>query len=334
MRTSRFAQLGWVILPLRGFLSVVFLYAGISKIADRRFLDGSSPISIHATVVAVRHGSPIGWLLGPAANHSYAFGLAMLFAEIAVGLGLVLGLFTRIAAAGGMLITLSLWLSVSWQSEPWFTGADVVYFFALTPLLIGGSAGVLSLDAWLDEARERRPGVADDRTRRAVLAGGAALLGAVIAGGSALFRRSPASASAAPPAPSPGAGDGVRGSGRHGQAGSRSGHRPRRLGAAVAGRTVHGLRLDLSASGLFGGLRLAGRRIRLPLPRLAVRRHRAPYGRSGAERAQSDPGVGRGRRSPIYVTVAGTVGIASWRGRVATLNCPATVRPLHHLGVT
>lgn len=208
MRTSRFAQLGWVILPLRGFLSVVFLYAGISKIADRRFLDGSSPISIHATVVAVRHGSPIGWLLGPAANHSYAFGLAMLFAEIAVGLGLVLGLFTRIAAAGGMLITLSLWLSVSWQSEPWFTGADVVYFFALTPLLIGGSAGVLSLDAWLDEARERRPGVADDRTRRAVLAGGAALLGAVIAGGSALFRRSPASASAAPPAPSQGAGSG------------------------------------------------------------------------------------------------------------------------------
>jgi len=191
MRTSRFAQPGWVVLPLRGFLSVVFLYAGISKIADRRFLDGSSPVSIHATVVSVRHGSPIGWLLGPAADHSYAFGLAMSLAEIAVGLGVVLGLFTRIAAAGGMLITLSLWLSVSWQSEPWFTGADVVYFFALTPLLIGGSAGVLSLDAWLEQTRERHPGTREDRTRRAVLAGGAALLGGVLAGGSALFRRSP-----------------------------------------------------------------------------------------------------------------------------------------------
>jgi len=198
MRTTRFAQPGWVILPLRGFLSVVFLYAGISKIADRRFLDGSSPLSIHATVVAVRHGSPIGWLLGPAADHSYAFGLAMSLAEIAVGLGVVLGLFTRIAAAGGMLITLSLWLSVSWQSEPWFTGADVVYFFALTPLVIGGSAGVLSLDAWLEQAREGDPGTREDRTRRAVLAGGAALLGGVLAGGSALFPRS--SSPAAPQA--------------------------------------------------------------------------------------------------------------------------------------
>jgi thiosulfate dehydrogenase [quinone] large subunit len=195
MRTSRFVQPGWVILPLRAFLAVVFLYAGISKIADRRFLDGSSPVSIHATIAAVRHGSPIGWLLGPAADHSFAFGLAMSVAEIAVGLGVVLGLFTRVAAAGGMLITLSLWLTVSWQSEPWFTGADVVYFFALTPLLIGGSAGVLSLDAWLDQARDRHPGAREDRTRRAMLAGGAALLGGVLAGGSSLFRRSSSSAS-------------------------------------------------------------------------------------------------------------------------------------------
>ena len=183
-----------MILPLRGFLSVVFLYAGISKIADRRFLDSSSPLSIHATVVAVRHGSPIGWLLGPAVHHSHAVGLLMAFAEIAVGLGILFGLFTRIAALGGMLIALSLWLTVSWKSEPWFTGADVVYFFALTPLLFAGSAGVLSADAWLDAARERHPGVVDDRTRRALLVGGGALLTAVLAGGSALFRRSAADA--------------------------------------------------------------------------------------------------------------------------------------------
>ena len=200
MPPTRFSGPGWVLLPLRVFLGIVFLYAGISKIADRHFLDATSPMSIRATAAAVRHGSPIGSLLGPVVDHSFAFGLLMAFAEIAVGLGVLLGLFTRIAAAGGMALSLSLWLTVSWNAEPWFTSADVVYLFALTPLLLGGTAGVLSLDAWLDQVRERHPGRGEDRTRRALLGGAVALLGAALAGGSALFRRSPSSTPAPVPA--------------------------------------------------------------------------------------------------------------------------------------
>lgn len=195
------SQPGWASLPLRGFLAVVFLYAGISKIADRHFLDGTSPMSIHAQVVAVKGNSPIGGLLGPVVDHSFAFGLFMALAEIAVGLGVLLGLLTRIAAGGGMVLSLSLWLTVSWGAEPWFTSADVVYLFALTPLLIGG-APVLSLDAWLDQAREQHPGRSEDRTRRAMLATGVAVIGGLLAGGAALFRRS------ATPAQRPRASDG------------------------------------------------------------------------------------------------------------------------------
>src|SRR5882757_715263 len=198
---SRYLQGGWVLLPLRGFLSVVFLYAGISKIADRHFLDASSPISIHSQIVAVRDISPVSGLLGPVVDHSFAFGVFTSLAEIAIGLGVLLGLFTRIAALGGMVLSLSLWLTISWGAEPWFTSADVVYLFAWTPLLIAG-AEVLSLDGWLGQARERRPGVSEDRTRRLVLAGGAALLGGVLAGGSALFRSSGKPARSADPPPS------------------------------------------------------------------------------------------------------------------------------------
>jgi len=122
-----------VLLPLRGFLSVVFLYAGISKIADRHFLDASSPISIHSQIVAVRDISPVSGLLGPVVDHSFAFGVFTSLAEIAIGLGVLLGLFTRIAALGGMILSLSLWLTISWGAEPWFTSADVVYLFAWTP---------------------------------------------------------------------------------------------------------------------------------------------------------------------------------------------------------
>ena len=193
---------GRPLLPLRAFLGIVFLYAGISKIADRHFLDGTSPTSIHAQVVAVKAASPIGGLLGPVVDHSFAFGLFMALAEIAVGLGVLLGLLARVAAAGGMLIALSLWLTVSWQAEPWFTSADVVYLFALSPLLLGG-AGDFSVDDWLARARQQHPGAAEDQTRRALVIGGAALIGVLLAGVAAAFRRSPSPKPSAAPSSVP-----------------------------------------------------------------------------------------------------------------------------------
>jgi thiosulfate dehydrogenase (quinone) large subunit len=181
--------IGWALLPLRGFLAVVYLYAGISKIADSRFLDPSSPASLHATLAAVRNASPIRSLLGPIADHIFTFGLLIAFAEIAVGIGIALGLLTRVAALGGMVLALSLWLTVSWGAEPWYTSADLVYLFVFTPLLLAG-AGVWSLDAWLDAVKARRPDTGEDRFRRAVLIAGAAVLGGVLAAGATLFRRS------------------------------------------------------------------------------------------------------------------------------------------------
>ncbi len=198
---ARSQQIGWVLLPLRAFLAFVYIYGGLSKIADRRFLDASSPLSMHSSVAAVRSSSPIGGLLGPVEAHSFAFGLLMAVAELAVGLGVLLGLLTRVAAAGGMLLGLSLWLTVSWNAEPWFTSADLVYLFAFTPMVIAGAGGVLALDAWLDHARATHPGTGEDRTRRSLLVGATAVLGAVLLGGSAMFRRpahSPAAGSARP----------------------------------------------------------------------------------------------------------------------------------------
>jgi thiosulfate dehydrogenase [quinone] large subunit len=189
---------GWALLALRGYLAVVFVDGGLSKIADRRFLDGASPLSMHASVQAVRSSSPIGGLLGPVAAHSFAFGVMMAVAELAVGLGIAFGLFTRGAAAGGMLLALSLWLTVSWGATPWFTSADLVYLFAFTPLLIAGAGGVLSADAWLAGVRVVHPGAAEDRLRRSMLAGALAVAGAAMLGAAAAFRRSGAS-----PAPQP-----------------------------------------------------------------------------------------------------------------------------------
>ncbi len=181
----------WILLPLRAYLGFTFLYAGLSKVGGHSFLDASSPTSMHATLVAVRGQSPIGGLLGPVEQHSYAFGLLMALGELAVGIGTALGLFARVAATGGALISLSLFLTVSWNATPWYTGADIVYLFAFTPILLGG-AGPVSADGWLAQQRARSTGrdaVAEDRTRRAVLGGIAGIAGLLAFAVASLVRK-------------------------------------------------------------------------------------------------------------------------------------------------
>lgn len=199
--TDRSAASRWqddplsALLPLRVFLGVVFLYAGLSKIADTTFLDDSSPLSMHASVVAVKAQSPIGALLGPVVDHSAVFGLLMAVGEIAVGIGTLAGLLHRIAAAGGVVLALSLFLTVSWGADPWYTGADLGYAVAFVPLLLS-RATPWSADAWLAEATRRRLAddtdtrlvTSEDRTRRGILTGIAALTGLVVAAGAALAR--------------------------------------------------------------------------------------------------------------------------------------------------
>jgi thiosulfate dehydrogenase [quinone] large subunit len=195
---ERAGHAGWILLPLRAFLAIVYLYGGISKVADNRFLDASSPRSMHSSVLAIKSTSPIGGLLGPVLDHSFAFGLLMALAEFAVGLGVLLGLWTRVAAAGGMVLALSLWLTVSWGAVPWFTSADLVFLFAFTPLLIAGSAGVLSMDGWLASAALAHPGRSEDHTRRTLVTGAAGVGALVVLGAASLGRKSTAAKQAAP----------------------------------------------------------------------------------------------------------------------------------------
>ncbi|MDR1999843.1 MAG: DoxX family membrane protein [Frankiaceae bacterium] len=203
------SQLGWVLLPLRAFLGFVFVYAGLSKVADRRFLDDADPASLHATLVSVRPSSPIGFMLGPIESHSALFGVLIAIGETAIGLGLLSGLLTRIAAAGGVALSLGLFLTVSWNADPWFTGADLPFAFALTPLMLGGAGGVLSLDGWLvawaaGQGGGARPPAGADRTRRGLLAAGLGAAGLLALGAASLARGSGGSPGASPGAPSDG----------------------------------------------------------------------------------------------------------------------------------
>jgi thiosulfate dehydrogenase (quinone) large subunit len=142
-------RVGWVLLPLRGFLGVTFTFAGAQKLANPGFFDASKPGSIQQQLAAAARLSPIHALVSHLQHAPVTVGVVIALAELAVGIGTLLGIFARIAAIGGVIISLCLFLTVSFHSHPYYTGSDIVFAFAWLPFVIAGSGGALSLDAWV-----------------------------------------------------------------------------------------------------------------------------------------------------------------------------------------
>ncbi|MGW0910690.1 DoxX family protein [Streptomyces sp. NPDC002784] len=145
----------YALLPLRIFLGVTFIYASLDKLTDSAFLQDSGSGSIGDMMRAVRDSSAVPSLVDTALDNPVAFGYAIAFGELAVGIGTLLGLFARLAALGGALISLSLWLTVSWAAEPYYYGNDLPYMFCWVPLVLAG-APYWSLDAVIRGRRRGR----------------------------------------------------------------------------------------------------------------------------------------------------------------------------------
>ncbi len=139
----------WTLLPLRLFLGITFVYAGIQKIMDPQFFQTSAPGYIGRQITRFAIGSPIHGLLASLAEpHAKFFGLLIIFGEIAIGLGTVLGFLFRPAAFFGALLSILFFLSASWHVYPYFYGADIVFTFAWLTLMLNGpiATGLPSLD--------------------------------------------------------------------------------------------------------------------------------------------------------------------------------------------
>lgn len=147
----------YALVPLRIFLGITFVYAGLDKLTDSAFMKDSGAGSIGDMMRGVRDSSAIPALVDMALESPVAFGYAIAVGELAVGIGVLLGLLTRLAALGGALISLSLWLTVSWAADPYYYGNDLPYLMGWIPLVLAG-APLLSVDAALRARRRRRTG--------------------------------------------------------------------------------------------------------------------------------------------------------------------------------
>ncbi|GAA1500100.1 DoxX family membrane protein [Streptomyces synnematoformans] len=144
----------FALLPLRIFLGITFVYAGFDKLTDDAFLDASGPGSLHDTLDALPDVA-IPALVDLAQKAPTEFGIAISLGEIAVGLGTLAGLWARLAATGGALISMTLWFTMSWSADPYYYGQDLPYMMAWTALILAG-APYWSLDSVLAVRRRRK----------------------------------------------------------------------------------------------------------------------------------------------------------------------------------
>ncbi|MGZ9063682.1 MAG: TQO small subunit DoxD [Allosphingosinicella sp.] len=146
--------------PLRLFLGLTFVYAGIQKLSDPGFLHAGAPTYIGTQLHGFASGTPGGFILETFASPiPIVAGVGVAITEILIGLLVTAGLFTRIAAACGLGLNLLLFLTASWHTTPYFLGPDLVFTFAWLPFVLAGSAGQPALDtAVIRMPRERERG--------------------------------------------------------------------------------------------------------------------------------------------------------------------------------
>ncbi|MGE5283096.1 MAG: TQO small subunit DoxD [Chloroflexota bacterium] len=188
------------LLPLRLFLGVTFVYAGIQKLSDPGFLHAGSTTYIGTQLHAFAAGTPGGFILRTfALPHPELAGIGVALTEILVGLLAGAGLFTRVAAAVGLSLNFLLFLTASWHVSPYFLGPDLVFSFAWLPFVLVGAEGQPALDNAVERAsaalarrtRLRVPETgaqAEPASTRRVLLAELAGMAVAIAGISALSR--------------------------------------------------------------------------------------------------------------------------------------------------
>ncbi|WP_066949679.1 DoxX family protein [Streptomyces lushanensis] len=145
---GRRMNLGVVLLPLRVFLGFISIYAGMGKLCDPVYFDGGERGSMVKWLNSLHPWALAEPLRDFALSHPVGAGLSVAFLQIVAGVLTVLGLWQRVAACFGALLSAALLLTVSWRTVPVYDAPDIIYLAAWSPLIIAG-APVYSVDGRL-----------------------------------------------------------------------------------------------------------------------------------------------------------------------------------------
>jgi len=117
----------WPLRIMRLWLGGTWIYAGWDKASDPGFLTDGSRTFIGSQLAAYAQNSPIDFLLNRMIEHATQVGIFVMLSEFAVGFATLLWIAPTWAAFGGFLTSLTLWLSSTWNIQPYFLASNSVY---------------------------------------------------------------------------------------------------------------------------------------------------------------------------------------------------------------
>lgn len=135
--------------PIRIFLGLTFTYAGFDKFFSETFWSLTAPTGFSATTASAIDSSPIGFLLDVASAFPLQVAFLVAAGEVLSGLGMLLGVWTKVSAAGAFALSTVFFLGLSWSTSPYYYGSDLAYMAALTPLMFIGDVGFLSVEQYI-----------------------------------------------------------------------------------------------------------------------------------------------------------------------------------------
>ncbi len=137
----------WFILALRLMMGIAFFQSGLDKVLAGDFGAGG-----YLTQAVPSSGSPVADLFVAMGNTPWFVdfvNVAVPWGEVLIGLGLVFGALTRLAAFWGAFMMLLFYLG-NWDVAHGYINGDFAYMLVFLSVAAFGAGRILGLDAYIE----------------------------------------------------------------------------------------------------------------------------------------------------------------------------------------
>jgi thiosulfate dehydrogenase [quinone] large subunit len=138
----------WFILALRLMMGIAFFQSGLSKV-----LSGSFSAGGYLTGAVPANGSPLAGLfvaMGETPWFVDFVNVAVPWGEVLIGLGLIVGALTRLAAFWGAFMMLMFYFG-NWDVAHGYINGDFAYMLVFLSVAAFGAGRIFGLDAKLEQ---------------------------------------------------------------------------------------------------------------------------------------------------------------------------------------